>query len=108
MQQLLLNAMNDKNTDLNLTETDVDVTPNGDETGATVTAKDWIRKLYWFSWRYIYLIPIRWNLLMINTDLLQLINFRTDVDVTPNVIHGQPYSKRWIRKIKGAASVTLQ
>jgi hypothetical protein len=36
----IVNAINDKNTDLNLTETDVDVTPNGDDTGATVTAKD--------------------------------------------------------------------
>jgi hypothetical protein len=35
----IVNAINDKNTDLNLTETDVDVTPNGDDTGATVTAK---------------------------------------------------------------------
>jgi hypothetical protein len=36
----IVNAINNKNTDLNLTETDVDVTPNGDDTGATVTAKD--------------------------------------------------------------------
>jgi hypothetical protein len=36
----IVNAINDKNADLNLTETDVDVTPNGDDTGATVTAKD--------------------------------------------------------------------
>jgi Tfp pilus assembly protein PilV len=36
----IVNAINDKNTDLNLTETDVDVAPNGDDTGATVTAKD--------------------------------------------------------------------
>jgi Tfp pilus assembly protein PilV len=35
----IVNVINDKNTDLNLTETDVDVTPNGDDTGATVTAK---------------------------------------------------------------------
>jgi Tfp pilus assembly protein PilV len=35
----IVNAINDKNTDLNLTETDVDVAPNGDDTGATVTAK---------------------------------------------------------------------
>jgi hypothetical protein len=36
----IVKAINDKNADLNLTETDVDVTPNGDDTGATVTAKD--------------------------------------------------------------------
>jgi Tfp pilus assembly protein PilV len=36
----VVKAINDKNADLNLTETDVDVTPNGDDTGATVTAKD--------------------------------------------------------------------
>jgi hypothetical protein len=35
----IVNAINDKNTDLNLTETDVDVAPNGDDAGATVTAK---------------------------------------------------------------------
>jgi hypothetical protein len=56
----IVNAINDKNTDLNLTEADVDVAPNGDDTGATVTAKDWIRKLYWYSGRYIYSGKTRW------------------------------------------------
>jgi hypothetical protein len=56
----IVNAINDKNTDLNLTETDVDVTPNGDDDRRNCNSKDWLRKLYWYSGRYIYSSKTRW------------------------------------------------
>jgi hypothetical protein len=46
----IVNAMNTENTDLNLTETDVDVTPNGDDDRRNCNSKRLTQKTLLVQW----------------------------------------------------------